>query len=376
MNGFPNPQIGASGAAPVSAARGAFAALSAPRTLGGRSQGRDNHFNLVRFGAAAAVLVSHAWPIALGQAAQEPLERALDGKTLGGIAVMIFFAVSGYFIAQSFDRSRSVGVFLAARALRLFPALAVMLVLSVVMGAALTVAPPGTYWPGAADYVLRGITLVAMHYDLPGVFGANPFGAPVNGSLWTLRYEVACYGMVLIVGRSRLAARWVALGIVAVLAGLSGLGPVTVLHSGAVAALAELALPFWIGSTLYFWRDRVPHSVVVLAALIVIAVASFHTPLREAGLAAAIGYGAIWAGFAQARPLLAFNRIGDFSYGIYIYAFPVQQLAAHLGAVTPWQNIIWAAPVVLVLAALSWSLVEEPALRLKPRMAAQPAKES
>jgi peptidoglycan/LPS O-acetylase OafA/YrhL len=59
--------------------------------------------------------------------------------------------------------------------------------------------------------------------------------------------------------------------------------------------------------------------------------------------------------------------MGDFSYGIYIYAFPVQQLAAYFGAVSPWSNMLWSAPAVLILSALSWHLIEEPVLRLKPR---------
>ena len=96
------------------------------------------------------------------------------------------------------------------------------------------------------------------------------------------------------------------------------------------------------------------------------------TPLWDAALAATLGYGAIWAGFARAKPLLAFNRIGDFSYGIYIYAFPVQQLFAHFGAQTPFLNMLWSAPIVLLLSSLSWRLIEAPALRLKPRTRVSP----
>lgn len=336
-------------------------------SLGARASGRDNHFNLVRFCAASAVLVSHAWPIALGPGAVQPLERLLAGKTLGAVAVMVFFAVSGFFIAQSFDRSRSVPVFLAARGLRLFPALLVMLVLTVFGGALLTALPQAAYWPGAANYFLRNATLFALTYDLPGVFAANPYGPGVNGSLWTLRHEVACYFTVLAAGVLHLPGRVISALAVAGLAALSIVGPERVLDSALAMKFAELALPFWIGSALYFWRDRVRHSALLLVALAVAAALLRGTALWDFALAAVLGYGAIWAGFARARPLLAFNRIGDFSYGIYIYAFPVQQLAAHFGVVTPMGNMLWSAPVVLFLAALSWKLVEAPALQLKPR---------
>lgn len=336
-------------------------------SLGARASGRVNHFNLLRFVAAFSVLVSHAFPIALGPDAVQPLERLLAGKTLGAVAVIVFFAISGYFIAQSYDRSRSAGVFLSARGLRLFPGLIIMLCLTVIVGAALTTLPATGYWPGALDYLLRGATLFAMTYDLPGVFATNPYGGAVNGSLWTLRHEVACYLTVLAAGMLRLPGRVVSVLAVVGLAVFSVSGAERIVGSGAVVALAGLALPFWIGSALYFWRDRVPHSLVLLALLALVAGMSRGTPLWDAALAAALAYGAIWAGFAQARPLLSFNRIGDFSYGIYIYAFPVQQVAAQFGAQTPALNMVVAAPVVLLLAALSWHLIEEPALRLKPR---------
>ncbi len=336
-------------------------------SIGALAMGRDNHFNLVRFVAASSVLVSHAWPIALGPDALQPLEVALPGHTLGGVAVIVFFAVSGFFIAQSFDRSRSAAVFLSARALRLFPALLVMLALTVVGGAFLTVADPGTYWPDAIRYFLRNATLFATTYELAGVFATNPYGSGVNGSLWTLRHEVACYFTVLAAGVLRLPGRAVSLLAVAGLAALAVIGPEKVFNSGAAVKFAELALPFWIGSALYFWRDRVPHSAVLLALLAAAAAVARGTAVFDLALVAALAYGAIWTGFARARPLLAFNRLGDFSYGIYIYAFPVQQLAAHWGTVTPWSNMLWAAPLVLILSVLSWHLIEAPALRLKPR---------
>lgn len=349
-----------------------MAAPARPGSIGARATGRDNHFNLIRFLAAGAVLVSHAYPITLGPATAQPLSRLLPGMTLGEVAVFVFFAVSGFFIAQSFDRSRSAAKFLRARALRLFPALVVMLALTVAAGAALTTAGPAAYWRGAAEYLARGVTLVAMRYDLPGVFAANPYGPPVNGSLWTLRYEVACYLTILAAGVLRLPGRAVALVALAGLGGLSVAGPETLLRSGAAVALAGLALPFWMGTALYFWRDRVPHAGWILAALLAAAAAARGSALQEAAVAAVLAYGAIWAGYLRVPALLAFNRLGDYSYGIYIYAFPVQQLAAHFGVTTPVLNMALAAPAVLVLAALSWHLVEAPSLALKARRPVRP----
>lgn len=336
-------------------------------SISARASGRDNHFNLIRFIAASSVLVSHAWPIALGPGTLQPLEVLLAGHTLGAVAVIVFFAVSGYFIAQSFDRSRSAVVFLAARGLRLFPALLIMLTLTVLGGALLTTVGQDAYWPDAVRYFLRNATLFAITYELSGVFATNPYGGGINGSLWTLRHEVACYFTVLAAGILRLPGRVISLLALAGLGALSIVGPDQVFASGAAVKFAELALPFWVGSALYFWRDLVPHSVLLLALLVGTAALGRGTAFFDLTLAAVLAYGAIWAGFAPARPLLAFNRMGDFSYGIYIYAFPVQQLAAYFGAVSPWSNMLWSAPTVLILSALSWHLIEEPVLRLKPR---------
>ena len=175
------------------------------RILADLDQGRNNNFNLIRFVAALAVLVSHAWPIALGADAVQPLE-ALTGYSLGGLAVFVFFAASGYFITASFARSRSAEVFLLARALRLFPCLAVSLLLvALIMGPLVSTLGLGDYMthPNTVTFLLRNITLAFPQYTLPGVFTDQPYPA-VEGSIWTLIHEVACYALVFIAGISGL----------------------------------------------------------------------------------------------------------------------------------------------------------------------------
>ena len=156
--------------------------------------GRDNHLNLIRMVAAMAVLVSHAFPIALGEGAAEPLE-ALTGMALGGHAVAVFFILSGLLIARSFDRGSSHIRFLVARFLRLFPALIVVLVLTVLIGATVSELSPGVYFAtmDTLTYIPRNLSLAFLQYSLPGVFVENPGGSVINGSLWTLFYEVVCY---------------------------------------------------------------------------------------------------------------------------------------------------------------------------------------
>jgi len=184
------------------------------------ADGRDNNLNLIRAFAATAVLVSHAYPITLGPGAEEPL-KALTGRTLGGLSVFAFFVISGFLISMSFMRSSSWQGFLVARFLRLVPGLVVSLLLvAFLLGPVVTTLSLGAYFtdPQTYGFVIRNTMLVFLQYDLPGVFETQPY-PNVEGSIWTLIYEVACYMGVFVLGivgmlRSKV---WMALGFAAYL---------------------------------------------------------------------------------------------------------------------------------------------------------------
>ncbi|MDK3074525.1 acyltransferase [Sedimentitalea sp. JM2-8] len=336
--------------------------------IGDRAAGRDNHFNLIRMVAASGVLVSHAYPIALGPDAVQPLQIWLQGIALGTVCVYVFFAISGFFIAKSFDRSPSLGRFLRARVLRLYPALAVVLALTVlVAGLFLTTAPAATFRAAVPDYMLRNLSLFRLQYDLPGVFETNPYGPPINGSLWTLIHEAMCYAGVFLAGVLGLlrAKRPLAL----LLAGfviLRYLAPSLPLP-GKLLAFLDLAFPFAIGTAFYVWRDRVPLRLSLALGLAALAALSHPTPLFHMVFALALTYWVFLIGLARAPRLLAYNRLGDYSYGTYIYAFPMQQLMAFWGVTLPLANMALAFPATLALAMLSWHLIEKPALALVRR---------
>lgn len=126
---------------------------------------------------------------------------------------------------------------------------------------------------------------------------------------------------------------------------------------------ASLTYPFMLGTLAYVWRDQLRLSGwVALLLWVPVAIMPAGLPMQSA-IVLALVYGSLWFGFVPKGPLLAYNRLGDYSYGIYIYAFPVQQLLVHLmPGMTPLQNIAFAFPLSLVLAVLSWTLVEERAL--------------
>jgi peptidoglycan/LPS O-acetylase OafA/YrhL len=346
----------------------------APR-LGSLSAGRANNLNLIRMLAALAVLVSHAWPIARGPGTPEPLEAA-TGHSLGALAVFVFFAVSGFLIPASFARSGSVRAFLIARALRLMPGLAVALLLAgFVMGPLVTTRPAEAYLADPATWAAfgRNLTLVRPVYTLPGVFETNPYPA-VQGSIWTLVHEVACYLGILIcgaagwLGRPRLMA-----ALLAVYAGLWLLPELGLVElPGRAEKFRTLSFAFAAGTAAWLWQDRLPLSLPWAAAGLAAALALRDTGLGTPALILALAYATFWLAYVPRGRVSGYNRLGDYSYGTYLYAFPLQGLAVWLaGPQGPLVNIALALPLTLACAVLSWHLVEKPALRLtlRPDMA-------
>ena len=332
--------------------------------------GRDNNFNLIRAIAATAVLVSHAYPIALGGGTPEPLLDSV-GHSLGTVAVHIFFVLSGFLIAASWDRGSGPLRFVLARGLRLLPGLLVSLVLvAFAMGPLVTTLSPGAYLtdPGTLRFVPQNLALISPAYTLPGVFETNPYPT-VEGSIWTLFYEVLCYvgifaaGMLGLFGRRGLMT---AACLATIAAGLwvgSDAGTTGVYKADRALALAA---PFAAGTLLWIWRARVVLTLPVAAGLLVLAWAAKGTPAYEPAYLAALAYGIFWLAYVPGGPLRAYNRLGDYSYGIYIYAFPAQGLAVWIwGPMDPLTNMALALPITLVPSVLSWHLVEKPALALR-----------
>ncbi|MDK3020791.1 acyltransferase family protein [Pseudodonghicola flavimaris] len=337
----------------------------APR-IADRSGGRDNNFDLIRMLAATGVMVSHAYPLALGAGTPEPLETFLKGDNLGRACVFAFFSISGFYIARSFLGKRDVSAFLRARILRLYPALFGMLLVTGLVAALALSQAPGI-WAALPGYVLRGLTFSGS--GLPGMFPDNPLPGTVNGSLWTLPYEVLFYLTVLVVGVLGLFDRKPLVVLVALLFLASYYaGPMLTGRYYVLSAL-YLGLPFLVGVCFYLWQDRIPLSPVIAGGLVLLVLLLRPTPLFLPVFILALAYGLFWLGFARTPRLQVYNRLGDYSYGTYIYAFPVQQTVAEagvgMGGMTPLGHLAIAVPVTFALAALSWHLIEAPALRLR-----------
>lgn len=359
------------------------------RMLARSASGRDNNFNLIRFLAAALVLVSHAYP--LSGATDEPLEH-LAGFSMGHLAVDVFFAVSGFLVTGSLLGRRSLGDFLRARALRIFPALAASALLTAfAIGAAQTTLPLLAYLrhPDTWSYALRNATCWPwkLAYGLPGVFANLPVRGVVNGSLWSLPFELDMYAALALAGL------------------LAFMGPrllgERVLHALVIVAAVALTAAYAANEQLGFWqgfgrlqglrlsalfatgaafrvlRERVPLAGgAFVAALAAFAFALWRGHAWMALYPVSLEYLVLWLAVVPAGFVRNWNRLGDYSYGFYLWAFPVQQcvMAWRPGTSRIALTALAAVPT-LALAVLSWHLLESPMLALKDtgRRAAAPA---
>ena len=297
------------------------------------------------------------------------LGHVVDGA---GLAVLVFFALSGFLIARSAER-HGPGAYLRARALRIYPAyLAAVAMQTFVLGAIFTTLPVWTYLASPAVWLAPVRALVfSPAAGLPGVFDANPVPGQVNGSLWTLRIEATCYlGLLLVawagwLARGRvllpLALAWAGLGVV--VAARAGWAPAA---AGEVrwAAAIGCVLQFMMGAALFVYRDRVPSRGWAAAAVAVAVLLLLRTHAGLAALHAGLAYVVLVAGLASPFRDRATRAIGDVSYGAYLVAFPIQQaIVAAVPGIGPSMLIACAIPPVLLYAAASRRLIETPAMR-------------
>lgn len=344
-----------------------------------RAQGRDNNLNLLRILAALAVLISHSFALATGDLNAQPLRLRL-GITPGAMAVDVFFVTSGFLVTGSLLKRRGVTEFLAARVLRIYPALLFMVGLSVLaIGVGFTTLSPGAFLSSSvtAHFFAKNATLITgASYELPGVFVSNPYKFAVNGSLWTMPFELWMYCALAVVWTlSRAAQQYgelafkfglVALAIASGVAYIRHLGWPTHQSPG---DLVHLTFMFFTGATYFILKDRLilSHSIfwTLLCAVIIAALNKIAFGIVWAF---AVAYLALFVAYVPSGVIRSYNKLGDYSYGIYIYAFPVQQtLAALYPGISVVSMTVVAVTITLTLSVMSWHLIEKRALQLKMR---------
>lgn len=338
-------------------------------------QGRDNNFNLVRLIAALAVLFSHSFALVGGAGELEPLHASL-GTTFASIAVDIFFVTSGFLVTASLLSRKSALEFVWARVLRIYPALVVMVLLAIfVLGLCFTSFSASSFLGSRETHVfaLKNMTLAfGVAFTLPGVFESIPFKGIVNGSLWTMTAEIRMYAILVIIwlalsvcGRFRAKA----ITFVLVLVASSSLLAYFAMHFSSHSEIDSYRLfyMFFTGAAYFVLKEHVILSRrIFLVAVAGLFISASNKEIFFVLYNIVLAYALFWIAYVPAGFIRKFNRLGDYSYGVYIYAFPIQQsIAALIPGVSIEVMILAASVVTLFFAFLSWHLIEERALSLK-----------
>jgi len=334
-------------------------------------------FDGIRLAAAFAVLFSHCYPLT-GQEGNEPLIRLTHGGVgFGSAAVFIFFAISGYLVTQSWFRDPSAQRFMMRRLLRIIPALVFVVAASAVLvGGLTTQLSSAAYFshPETWRYLTK-VFVYPAQYGLPGVFTDNPYPVVVNGSLWSLRPEVFLYAVVAFLGwagvlRFRLlsvACALISLAADAIITHTDVLSRFAFLHQ--VTVFLENAVPFFVGAALAQTNLASKKLWSLTAAIGAATIALVGTPAFSPLLLLSLPIGTILlARFGRCD----LSRYGDFSYGVYLWGFVMQQVCLHyFPSITPAALFFLAGVCTLVMAFISWHLIEVHALKFKPRRKAK-----
>jgi peptidoglycan/LPS O-acetylase OafA/YrhL len=329
---------------------------------------RHNCFDLMRHIAALAVLVSHHYALS------GLVEPNFSGKFIfgmnaiswGGLAVLIFFSISGYLVTKSFIRSEGFVDYMNKRTRRLFPglivccAILVFLVMPFYNGNHLI----AFFDPASWNSFIRSVMLLRL--DFPTPVAAFKYHNIMNGSLWTLSSEFLCYVLAAIaLGYSktwRAPAVILALCIAAMLYTLESRSEF-IFYQIKSARFLPFLIVFAVGSlmatTESTWNNTKSRIVLaVLSILTLIATSQTKEAYILGNIAIAVSVLAIGTSF---KDRLISGKY-DISYGIYIYAWPVQQIVINETGLSLYPSLLLTVAITLVLAAASWRFVEKPFL--------------
>jgi peptidoglycan/LPS O-acetylase OafA/YrhL len=335
-----------------------------------KHNGTGPGFDALRFFLSVAIVVYHAKQVVVGREASHYHASILFPYLLA--LVPIFFCLSGFLVTGSAIRTRSVKKFLTNRSLRIFPALTVEVALSaLILGPWLTTMDWTDYFQNRKFFSYFGNIIGRVRMSLPGVFEDHPIPDTVNASLWTLQPEFYCYLimtalMLSTVVYRRLFATTVYIVLTAVLSWLNwqtGLGSPGDVFPGYV-----IVYYFATGIIAFHWVRHIP---IHFGLFVMAAVLSYYM-ITEPGLmflaSIPVAYCTIYIGLLNFPLMYPFNQ-GDYSYGIYLFNFPIQQTVVHfLPDVKQWWLLLLISlPLTILFAAASWRWVEKPALRLKSR---------
>ena len=341
---------------------------SAAPTLGSAldlAKGRPAGFDYMRLLLSIAVLAWHTILMTQGVEVQNENINNEPFRAFPLLILPMFFALSGFLVAGSLDRAKNIVDFACLRVLRLLPALCLVVVLSaVVMGPLVTSYPLGEYFSDSrfSHYFLT--ILGNIQEQLPGVFENNPFPGVINGQLWTIPIELECYLILIIpavLGIYKRPRLFLAFVLVAQLAFAVRAIGWPVIYGGVPPRV--LIMCFLAGVVMSMYRHKIPYRLDLACLCTAVAFALVYIPGGNYFLAFPAAYLTAYLGLMNPKKNWWVSS-GDYSYGVYLFAFPIQQIVASIPSLPQvwYVNLLVSLPLVMLMALFSWWVVEKPAL--------------
>jgi peptidoglycan/LPS O-acetylase OafA/YrhL len=330
------------------------------------ADGRPSGFDYLRIGLALSVIFIHVPQVVYGWDVSYPFWMPWL-RPVSAVVVPMFFALSGFLVAGSMLRSKTLVTFFGLRILRIAPALSVEVTLSaLILGPIFTNLSLKEYFTDPLFFRYFYNLIGHVQFSLPGVFASNPFPDQVNSQLWTIPPELKCYilmGILSLVLAFR--NRWYLLGLAVAFNALA-----VVFYHGTepgrinVPPIAIVGA-FLAGVVLFMFREKIAANFVLFAGCLIGCIALLYVPGGDYWIAFPVAYVTVYLG--TFNPVRHGGDYADYSYGIYLYGFPIQQAVTALtGDHRSWYlDLCFVLPITFVVAALSWRLIERPALRMR-----------
>ncbi len=335
-------------------------------SLGEAFESRANNLNLLRLLAALSVIYGHATAIT-GKGPNDVFLQYIGYKFIGGVAVDIFFVISGFLIARSVCGPSNITYFISSRLLRIYPGLIACIALSVfIVGPLLST--DTSYWGSSQTwkYLLLNGFAISTEYSLPGTFIFNHNKA-FNGSLWSIAVEIRLYVFTLVLYM---------LGVFKFRLVFNGLFFLTIIIIYHYTQYFEwfyvleyenhrhVSLMFMIGVFSYINRDKVQLNWIFLLTLLIISWSQLYQPTFGYTYTFVLPYLVFVLCFAPWGQW--YNNCGDYSYGVYLYGWPCQQIVYNSNSgISNFEHALYASFLALCCAFLSWHVIEKPMLKLK-----------
>ena len=332
-----------------------------------------NNFDLIRLLAALAVAFAHTYSL---RGRVDPITKFLSYDYLGTISVWIFLVISGFLVARSEERQTTTS-FVISRFLRIYPAFALVIAIETF------VVIPFFYELPLSDYVetgliinLENLLLWPQTLAIPHVF--SHLAAPVvNGSLWTIPLEVSFYLLLVVTSVIFVNMRFlyviVFLGFVAGTVALNWLGigffsnQPSVFNGVTVYSFVVYSVYFWAGACAWKYKDRIQMSFGGFAIAFLMLFAARRTPIAPIVMTFSLPYIVIYLSVIGSVGTAIHRKVGDLSYGFYLFSFPITNSVIALTNLHPHVVFLIATASTLAIAYASWHLLEKRFLAMKPK---------